>query len=248
MKNILITGADGFLGKNLIEKLVKMDDVNIMHYSLGTSDLLLEKNLKECDFVFHFAAVHRPKDTEEFYKVNDDFFGYVLHTLEKYGNNCPVVLTSSIQANDSTDYGRSKIIAENLLKKHAKDTGAKAIIYRLYNIFGKWATPNLHSVVATFCYNINRDLPITVSNRDIVIKFYYVDDVIAHFLSQIDGTPTPDADGIYRLDESKVYEISLGYLADKFYEFKSCQKNNKTPELKSDVDKKLYETYISYRI
>lgn len=246
MKNILITGADGFLGKNLIEKLVKMDDVNIMHYSLGTSDLLLEKNLKECDFVFHFAAVHRPKDTEEFYKVNDDFFGYVLHTLEKYGNNCPVVLTSSIQANDSTDYGRSKIIAENLLKKHAQDTGAKAIIYRLFNVFGKWATPNLHSVVATFCYNINRDLPITVSNRDIVIKFYYVDDVIAHFLQQLDGKVKPDTDGIYRLDSDKVYEISLGYLADKFYEFRDCQKRGVTPDVKSDVDKKLYETYISY--
>ena len=204
--NILITGADGFLGKNLIEKLVKMDDINIMHYSLGTSDLLLEKNLKECDFLFHFAAVHRPKDSNEFYRVNDDFFEKVLTTLEKYNNNCPVVLTSSIQANDSTDYGRSKIIAENMLKKHAEKTGAKAIIYRLFNVFGKWATPNLHSVVATFCHNINRDLPITVSNRDIVIKFYYVDDVIAHFIAQLDGKPVPDADGIYRLDSSKIYE------------------------------------------
>lgn len=244
--NILITGADGFLGKNLIEKLVCRDDVNIMHYSLGTSDLLLDKNLKECDFLFHFAAVHRPKDSNEFYKVNDDFFGYVLSTLEKYGNNCPVVLTSSIQANDSTDYGRSKIIAENLLKKHSEKTGAKAIIYRLYNVFGKWATPNLHSVVATFCYNINRDLPITVSNRDIVIKFYYVDDVISHFMAQLSGEPVPDKDGIYRLDGSKIYEISLGYLADKFMEFRECQKNNQMPILLSDVDKKLYETYISY--
>lgn len=244
--NILITGADGFLGKNLIEKLVCRDDINIMHYSLGTSDLLLDKNLRECDFLFHFAAVHRPKDTEEFYKVNDDFFERVLKTLEKYGNNCPVLLTSSIQANDSTDYGRSKIIAENMLKKHAEKTGAKAIIYRLYNVFGKWATPNLHSVVATFCHNINRDLPITVSNREIVIKFYYVDDVIAHFISQLDGVPKPDDDGIYRLDGSKVFDISLGYLADKFYDFRACQKKGVIPELNSDIDKKLYETYISY--
>ena len=244
--NVLITGADGFLGKNLIEKLVKCDDINIMHYSLGTSDLLLEKNLKECDFLFHFAAVHRPKDINEFYKVNDDFFEKVLTTLEKYDNNCPVVLTSSIQANDSTDYGRSKIIAENMLKKHAEKTGAKAIIYRLFNIFGKWATPNLHSVVATFCYNINRDLPITISNRDIVIKFYYIDDVIDHFMAQLDGTPVPDSDGIYRLDKSKIYEISLGYLADKFNEFRTCQKKGVKPILLAEVDKKLYETYISY--
>lgn len=246
MKNILITGADGFLGKNLIEQLVKRDDINIMHYSLGTSDLLLDKNLKECDFLFHFAAVHRPKDFNEFYRVNDDFFEKILSTLEKYGNNCPVLLTSSIQANDSTDYGRSKIIAENMLKKHADKTGAKAIIYRLYNIFGKWATPNLHSVVATFCYNINRDLPITVSNRDIVIKFYYIDDVIAHFLLQLDGNLKPDSDGIYRLDGSKVFEISLGYLADKFYEFRDSQKKGIMPKLSSDVDEKLYKTYISY--
>ena len=244
--NILITGADGFLGKNLIEKLVKMDDINIMHYSLGTSDLLLEKNLKECDFLFHFAAVHRPKDSNEFYRVNDDFFERVLSTLEKNNNNCPVVLTSSIQANDSTDYGRSKIIAENMLKKHAEKTGAKAIIYRLFNVFGKWATPNLHSVVATFCHNINRDLPLTISNREIVIKFYYVDDVIAHFIVQLDGKPVPDADGIYRLDQSKIYEISLGYLADKFYEFRACQKKGILPVVLTDVDKKLYETYISY--
>ena len=190
--------------------------------------------------------IHRPKDSNEFYKVNDDFFGTVLSTLEKYGNKCPVLLTSSIQANDSTDYGRSKIIAENMLKKHAEKAGSKAIIYRLYNIFGKWATPNLHSVVATFCYNINRDLPITVSNRDIVIKFYYVDDVVEHFLLQLEGVPKPDSDGIYRLKEDKVYNISLGYLADKFYEFRECQKQNKTPLLEKDVDKKLYETYLSY--
>ena len=170
--NVLITGANGFLGKNLIERLVKDENVNIMHYSVGTSELLLDRNLKECDFLFHFAAVHRPKDSKEFYKVNDDFFENILNKLEEYGNDCPVILTSSIQANDNTDYGRSKLIAENLLKKHAEKTGAKAVIYRLMNIYGKWATPNLHSVVATFCYNINRDLPIIISNRDIAIRRY----------------------------------------------------------------------------
>lgn len=116
--NILITGANGFLGKNLIERLVKMQDINIMHYARGTSKLLLKKNLEECDFLFHFAAVHRPKDSEEFYRVNDDFFDWILKELEQKRNNCPVLLTSSIQANDKTDYGRSKLIAENLLKEH----------------------------------------------------------------------------------------------------------------------------------
>ena len=244
--NILITGADGFLGKNLIERLVKRDDVNIMHYSIGTSDLLLEKNLKECDFLFHFAAVHRPKDSEDFYRVNDDFFERILSTLAKYGNKCPIVLTSSIQATDKTDYGRSKIIAEDLLKRHADTYGNKPIIYRLLNIFGKWATPNHHSVVATFCYNINRDIPIIISNRAIEMNFYYVDDVIDSFLLQIEGSAVSDPDGIYRLPESKIYKITLGDLADRFYYFRDRQKQGLDPELNSDLDEKLYRTYISY--
>lgn len=244
--NILITGADGFLGKNLIERLVKMDDVNIMHHSLGTSDLLLEKNLKECDFLFHFAAVHRPKENEEFYKVNDDLFSWILGKLEEFGNNCPVLFTSSIQATDNNDYGRSKLIAENMLKRHAAKTGAKAIIYRLFNVFGKWATPNHHSVVATFCYQINRDLPIVISNREIEMRFYYIDDVIDDFLCQLDGKATPDADGIYRLPEEKIHHITLGELADTFYSFRACQKEGKEPELENGLKERLYVTYKSY--
>lgn len=244
--NILITGANGFLGKNLIERLVRMTDVNIMHYARGTSRLLLEKNLQDCDFLFHFAAVHRPKDSMEFYRVNDDFFEWILNKLEESNNNCPVLLTSSIQATDKTDYGRSKIIAENLLKEHSERTGAKAVVYRLNNTFGKWATPNLHSVVATFCYNINRDLPIVISNRRVLMRFYYIDDVMDHFVSQIADNVKPDNDGIYRLPEEQITEITLGELADTLYYFRECQKNNKQPEIKSKTDERLWSTYISY--
>ena len=244
--NVLITGADGFLGKNLIERLVKIPSVNIMHYSKGTSKLLLEKNLLECDFLFHFAAVHRPKDSKEFYKVNDDFFRDILYSLKKNGNNCPVLFTSSIQANDSTDYGRSKIIAENLLKEHSNQTGAKAIIYRLNNTFGKWATPNHHSVVATFCYNINRDIPIIISSREVLMKFYYIDDVIDSFVNQLSGNVQSDADGIFRLKESQIISITLGELADKLYAFRDIQKNGKAPEFESLLDKRLWSTYLSY--
>lgn len=244
--NILITGANGFIGKNLIERLVQMPDINILHYARGTSKLLLEKNIKECDFVFHFAAVHRPKDSMELYRVNDDFFEWILKKLEENGNNCPVLLTSSIQAHDKTDYGRSKLIAENLLKEHAEKTGAKSIIYRLNNTFGKWATPNHHSVAATFCYNINRDLPIVISNRRVMMHFYYIDDVIDSFISQLSKTILPDADGIYRLPEEKITDITLGELADKLYYFRSCQKNKLFPELKSKTDERLWSTYLSY--
>lgn len=244
--NILITGANGFLGKNLIERLVQMPDINIMHFARGTSEVLLEKNLSECDFLFHFAAVHRPKDSMEFYRVNDDFFEWILNELEHCNNNCPVLLTSSIQATDKTDYGRSKIIAEKLLKDHAEKVGSKAIIYRLNNTFGKWATPNLHSVVATFCHNINRDIPIVISNRSILMRFYYIDDVMNHFVAQIAGNVKPDNDGIYRLPEEMIIEITLGELADRLYYFRDCQKKSKSPVIESKTDERLWSTYISY--
>ena len=244
--NILITGANGFLGKNLIERLVQMPDVNIMHYSRGTSKLLLEKNLSECDFLFHFAAVHRPKDSKEFYRVNDDFFAEILEKLQAYNNTCPVLLTSSIQANDSTDYGRSKSIAENLLRAHSQKTGAKAIIYRLNNTFGKWATPNHHSVVATFCYNINRDVPIAISAREVKMQFYYIDDVIDSFVAQLSGNVSQDEDGIYRLAKEQINPITLGELADKLYAFRDAQKRGAKPILKTQLDERLWKTYISY--
>ena len=244
--NILITGANGFLGKNLIERLVNIPDVNIMHFDQGTSMLLLEKNLKECDFVFHFAAVHRPKDNEDFYRINDNFFEWILKKLEAFGNNCPVLLTSSIQATDNNDYGRSKIIAENLLKSHSEKTGSKAIIYRLNNIFGKWATPNHHSVVATFCHNINRDMPIVISNRNIMMHFYYIDDVIDSFMSQLNGIVTPDSDGIFRLNKNLIIDITLGELSDTFYRFREMQKTGTMPAFSDNTEKRLWETYISY--
>lgn len=244
--NVLITGADGFLGKNLIEKLVDFPDVNIMHFSKGTSELLLEKNLQECDFLFHFAAVHRPKDSGEFYKVNDEFFKWILNKLEESQNDCPVLLTSSIQATDNTDYGRSKLIAERLLKEHEEKTGAKAIIYRLNNTFGKWATPNHHSVVATFCHNINRDIPIIISNRNIMMHFYYVDDVIEDFIKQLEGECVPDEDGIYRLCSEKISDITLGELADMLYHFRNVQRNGERPVLTSKLEERLWSTYISY--
>lgn len=246
MMNILVTGANGFLGKNLIERLVKIPNINIMHYSRGTSKLLLEKNLAECDFLFHFAAVHRPKDSKEFYRVNDDFFEYILKVLRKNNNHCPVLLTSSIQANDNTDYGRSKKIAENLLREHEKITGAKGLIYRLNNTFGKWATPNHHSVVATFCFNINNDLPIKISSREILMKFYYIEDVIDSFVSQLTGGETPDVDGIYRLSQDKIISITLGELADKLYDFREAQKKGQTPLIDTVLDEYLWSTYLTY--
>jgi len=244
---ILITGANGFIGKNLIQQLVKRDDIEVLHYDVGSSEDLLKKNLKECNFIYHFAAVHRPKETSEFYAVNNGFLDYIINELKANGNNCPFLLTSSIQALDNTDYGRSKHIAEMHLRKYAEATNSKAIIYRLYNTFGKWATPNLHSVVATFCYSIAHDLPITISNRDIEMKFYYIDDVIESFLNKLDMIEPPCEDGIYRLSERKIYNITLGDLADTIMYFRQCEKDNEEVKIKSKIAEKLYITYKSYK-
>ena len=244
--NILITGANGFLGKNLIERLVQKDGVNIMHFDAGTSIQLLEKNLSECDFLFHFAAVHRPKDNEDFYRINDDFFDWILRKLEENNNNCPVLFTSSIQATDNNDYGRSKLIAEQLLREHCEKTGAKAVIYRLTNVFGKWAAPNHHSVVATFCYNINRDLPIHISNRRVMMRFNYIDDVIDSFEESISGSKTAQSDGLYHIPEDKTICITLGELADTLYGFRACQKRGEEPLLDNQTKERLWVTYKSY--
>lgn len=244
---ILITGANGFLGQNLIERLVKVPDVDILHYSRGTSPLLLERNLSECDFLFHFAAVHRPSDNTEFYKVNDDFFKYILDKLEEYRNNCPVLLTSSIQATDNNDYGRSKRIAEELLRQHGEKCKSKVIIYRLLNTFGKWARPHSHSVVATFCYNIAHNMPITISSRDIKMRFYYIDDVIDSFIQQLYSNETRWDNEIISLPESKIHTISLGELADTFRYF--SRHDDFVPEtvLTTDLKKHLWQTYLSYK-
>lgn len=244
---ILITGANGFLGKNLIEKLVVIDNIDVLHYDLGTSDLLLEKNLSECDFLFHFAAVHRPKDSGDFYRVNDKFFSHILDILKKHNNPCPVILTSSIQALDNNDYGRSKKIAEDTIKKYGKDNNVPVVIYRLHNVFGKWAAPNHHSVVATFCYNISRELPITISDREITMEFYYIDDVINSFLDQINSINITGKDGITRLPEKKIHRITLGELSDTFYYFHKCNKDNVDPEINSEIMLKLFLTYNSYK-
>ena len=192
---VLITGAKGFLGKNLIDRLSKYGDkYQIYSYDIDTPFENLESYLKDCDFVFNFAAVHRPKDTSEFEKVNHLFFDDLLQKLIDNNNCCPVLYTSSIQATNGSEYGNSKLASENDLLKYGKKTGARAIVYRLSNVYGRWATPNHHSVVATFCNNLSLNLPIMVNDPSVVMNFHYVDDVIDSFISQLDETAVVDDD------------------------------------------------------
>ncbi len=242
---ILITGAYGFLGKNLIARLKEYGDkYTVYSYDIDTPFSALERYTKDCDFVFNFAAVHRPKENSEFDKVNHVFFDDLLKLLKKHNNHCPVLYTSSIQATNGTDYGNSKLAAEADLKEYGNETGVRAIIYRLSNVYGRWATPNHHSVVATFCNNLALNLPITVNDRNHTMYFHYIDDVIDSFLSQIESVSMPDQDGIFRV--KKIHEITLGALADTLTEFQVAVINGQEPTLINETQKTLYVTYISY--
>ncbi len=244
---ILITGANGFIGKNLTAKLKELyPDVIIYYYDIETPPEKLNDFTKDCDFVYNFAAVHRPKTEDEFDKVNHQLFSGLLDLLKQHNNSCPVLYTSSIQADNGTKYGESKISAERDLQKYGQETGNRVIIYRLTNTFGRWATPNHHSVVATFCYNLVRDLPITVSDPNILMNFYYIDDVIESFVAQLSGNVTPCEDGIFRLSEDKIHKITLGELKDTLTYISKCVKNGTEPKLTTDTAKKLYLTYLSY--
>lgn len=248
-RKVLITGATGFLGRNLIETLMKKNEpFKIYTANSKTPEDMLEMCLKDCDFVFNFAAVHRPTDKAEFNQINNQYFENILDILEKYNNRCPVIYTSSIQANDNSEYGVSKVNGENALKGHAEKMLSRGWIYRLTNTFGKWARPNGHSVIATFCYNINHALPIKINDPSHVMNLYYIDDVITDFVQRLYEFENSETGIEYRLlDKDCMYSITLQEIADKLYMFCDCLKNGKAIDLQSEFDKKLFRTFISYQ-
>lgn len=245
---ILITGSSGFIGKNLKQQILlstknKIADIEFYDFNETNDPKFLKEITVDCDIIYHLAAVHRPINELEFEAVNIDLFNFLLQSLASNSNRCPVVLTSSIQALDDTPYGRSKIAAESLLNEFSKVYGNKAIIYRLTNTFGPYAKPNSHSVVATFCYNIARSLPIQISNPNQMLNLYYIDDVCNSLISHISVSPDlPCEDGIFRLPNSLIYSLTLGELADLIYSFKNEKYMSNNIKL-TDV---LYSTYISY--
>jgi UDP-2-acetamido-2,6-beta-L-arabino-hexul-4-ose reductase len=243
---ILITGSTGFIGRNLIEALVHRGAAEIMGYSSSSDYGLLKAFSAECDFVYHLAAVHRPLDESDFNRVNHLLFADLLYMLQDEHNYCPVLLASSIHTGTNSGYGLSKLAAEQALKKHAELTGARAIIYRLTNTFGRYARPNSHSVVATFCYNIARGLPIVISDPKRLMKLYYIDDVVASFVKQLDNGSAPDESGFYRLPKEQEYEISLQNLADTIYSFKSDLNQGLEPAINDLLSEYLYRTFKSY--
>ena len=268
---ILITGASGFVGKNLAESLknirdgkdrtrpdLKIDEIFL--YDIDSSKDDLETACKNADFVFNMAGVNRPKDNSEFIKGNFGFASDLLDTLKKYNNKCSVMLSSSVQATligrYDGEYGRSKKAGEELFFNYSEETGANVLVYRFPNLFGKWCRPNYNSAVATFCYNTANGLPITVNDRSTVLELLYIDDLVSEMLDalerkehhcEFDGVKTVlCADGKY-CAAPITHLVTLGEIADLLDSFKNQPETLVIPEIpKNSFAKKLYSTYLSY--
>lgn len=252
--NILITGAKGFVGKNLVQALKNIrdgkdktysitTDLNILEYDIDTDESLLDEYCEKADFVFNLAGVNRPKDEEEFMQGNFGFASKLLDKLEKYKNYCPVMLSSSIQAALNNPYGQSKKAGEDLFFEYSKRTAAKVLVYRLPNVFGKWCRPNYNSAVATFCHNIAHGLPITVNDREHMMTLVYIDDVVYELINALAGKENYDGEFCA---VSVVHKITLGEIVDLLYSFKKSRNNLSVVDTDNAFANKLYATYLSY--
>lgn len=254
--NILITGAKGFVGKNLVEALKNIRDRKdrtrnidideIYEYDIDTDLQKLDKYCENVDFVYHLAGVNRPKDEKDFMEGNFGFTSVLLDTLKKHGNKAPVLITSSIQAELDNPYGRSKKAGEDLIFKYGEENGIKTLVYRFPNVFGKWCRPNYNSAVATFCYNIAHDLPITVNDRNHMMTLVYIDDVVDEMINALGGHENHDRDTEY-CRVAIEHKITLGEIADMLYGFKKSRDTKIIPDMtENSFSKKLYSTYLSY--
>ena len=269
---ILVTGAQGFVGKNLVANLRNIAQgknrtrpnlhiEEIFEYDLDTDPALLEEYCARADFVFHLAGVNRPRNNEEFMAGNYGFSSTLLETLKKTGNKCPVLLSSSIQATligryGKSDYGRSKLAGEELFFAYGQETGAPVLVYRFPNLFGKWCRPNYNSVVATFCHNLAHDLPIQISDPSTQLELLYIDDLVEEMLDALEGhlhrcdydglTPILSQSGKYCYVPT-THQVTLGEIVELLGSFKAQPQTLVLPEIPPDsFAKKLYSTYLSY--
>lgn len=270
--NILITGAAGFVGKNLVASLKNIRDGkdrthpglsigNIYEYDIDTPAELLDGYCKNADFVFNLAGVNRPKDNSEFMSGNFGFMSELLLSLKKHNNKCPVMISSSIQASllgryAESDYGKSKLAGEELLFEYGKETGAKVLVYRFPNLFGKWCRPNYNSAVATFCNNKANDLEITVSDPSIELELLYIDDLVSEMISALSGTELRcEFDGTDVIENPVgrycyvpiTHKVTLGRIVELLDMFVAQPHTLSMPEIPDgSFEKKLYSTYLSY--
>ena len=240
---VLITGAKGFVGRNLAASIAAGKDMEILQFDLDTDPSLLSVYTAECDFVVHLAGVNRPENTDDFMKGNFGFTSELLDNLISAGNKAPVLITSSIQAALDNPYGRSKKAGEDLLFDYGRENGVSVYVYRLPNVFGKWCRPNYNSAVATFCHNIARGLPITVNDPAHVMQLVYVDDVVSEILRAIEGKACRDGKFC---SVQPVHTATLGRITELLYSFQESRGELSVPDLSDPFIKALHATYLSY--
>lgn len=240
---ILVTGAKGFIGKNLIAELKNRGYTDIFEYDIDSEAASLEHYVKQCEFVYHLAGVNRPTDVGEFMTGNFGFTSDLLAQLKKHHNLSPILITSSIQAAQDNPYGKSKKAGEDLLFSYEQETGAKALVYRLPNVFGKWCRPNYNSAVATFCHNIANGLPIQVNDPNVILNLVYIDDLVAEFIQALTGRENKQERFCY---VEPVHTVSLGTVAELIQFFRSSRELRAIPDMSDPFIKKLYSTYLSY--
>lgn len=269
---ILVTGAKGFVGKNLCAQLRNIKEgkarcygnlkvSEVYEYDIDSTVEDLENYCRDCNFVFNLAGVNRPQNPEEFMQGNFGFASQLLETLKKHGNNCPVMLSSSAQASltgrfGNSEYGRSKKAGEDLFLDYGKDAGAKVLIYRFPNLYGKWCRPNYNSAVATFCNNIANNLPIQVNDPSVELELLYIDDLVEEMVAALQGKEhhcefegldvIPQADGRYCYCPV-THKATLGQIVDLLHQFEEMPRTLMIPEIPADsFAKRLYSTYLSY--
>ena len=269
---ILVTGAKGFVGKNLCAQLKNIREgkarcygdltiSDVYEYDIDSTQEQLDTWCRDCDFVFNLAGVNRPQDPKEFMEGNFGFATILLNTLKKYKNTCPVMISSSIQATlagrfGNSEYGRSKKAGEELMFQYSKETGAKVLVYRFPNLYGKWCRPNYNSAVATFCNNIANDLPITVNDSSVQLELLYIDDLVEEMICALKGEEHHcDFDGVETVFTPEgrycaatvTHKVTLGEIVDLLHQFKEMPNTLMIPEIPSNsFAKRLYSTYLSY--
>lgn len=244
MKQVLITGAAGFVGSNLVLRLSRRDDLTISRYDVGVSDADLERALSVADVVVHLAGVNRPDDPADFERGNAGLTAHVCDVLARLGRAPRIIMSSSIQALEDNPYGVSKRKAESELERFAADSGADVIVFRFKNLFGKWSRPQYNSVVATFCHNAAHGLPLHVSDPAHRVELVYIDDVVDRIVEEV---YRPESEGGFRFaDEMPGYTVTLGQLAATISSFPNVRTGDALPDFADPFAKRLYSTYLSY--
>lgn len=248
MKKIVVTGGNGFIARNLIDHLSRSESYQPISITRDDSDEAIRMKLSEADLVFHLAGVNRPKDTSEFTSGNVAFTSQICDFLQQLNRQTSIIFSSTTQAELDNEYGNSKRAAEQCIIAYAESSGSRAAIYRLPGVFGKWSRPNYNTVVATFCHNIARNLPITISNAEHQLTLAYIDDVVATFLveAEIALASQNASEGLKWLEIEPTYQVKLGDLAERIRSFKKGRETNYSPDFTDSFVHKLYATYLSF--